>query len=211
MAAVEGRGKASWAVREIRVRVQEKGSGYGVQKLSSSYNLCAGPDSGEVLRVAGDQKVGVGGLGAFEENVVVGIRTGSDFLGRFDPNAVLPDGAQRLLNYRFTAMELRAPDYFFVFGIDVAADAELRGGPVKVRRKILAGRPCGCNRAETRTFVSRTTRIIAPTAGIAGGLFVRLLSPHQSARRRVDRGPALAQTSRRIEAIPGPKAMRPHG
>jgi hypothetical protein len=50
-------------------------------------------------------------------------------LGRFDPESILPNSAESGFDYRLAAVKLGTPEHFFVFGIDIAAEAKLRGDP----------------------------------------------------------------------------------
>jgi len=54
---------------------EEVGGGKGYE-LAGSDDFGLFPEWGEVARVAGDQVVGAGGVGAFEEDVVVGVGGG---------------------------------------------------------------------------------------------------------------------------------------
>jgi hypothetical protein len=46
-----------------------------------------------MLQIAGDDVVGARGLGALQKNIVIGVGTGMHLLGRFDPEAILPNSA----------------------------------------------------------------------------------------------------------------------
>ena len=76
-----------------------------------------------MLNVSGYQKLCSGSLRALQENVIVGIRTGTDFLQRLHPPGLLSYCAKGISNFLFAPLEPRATDDFFVFGIDVRAYA----------------------------------------------------------------------------------------
>ena len=69
--------------------------------------------------------MGIGSLCAFQENVIVGVGTGTHFLGWPDPESPLANGAKRSLDFAVTAVELRTTDHFFILRINVAAHAKL--------------------------------------------------------------------------------------
>src|SRR5580658_8621133 len=83
--------------------------------------------------------VGARSLDSLQEYVVVGIGTCSHLLGRLDPKSVLTDSTQRMVDDRLAAVKLGPPNHFFVFGIDIAADAKLRCGPCKCDQKGSSG------------------------------------------------------------------------
>ena len=60
-------------------------------------------------------------------------------LGRLDPKSILPNSAECVLDYRLAAVKPGTPDQFFVFGVDVAADAELCCGPGHCHEKDSGG------------------------------------------------------------------------
>lgn len=70
-----------------------KESHRGLEELASGYNLGVGPFHRKILQIAGHEVVGVCGLGALQENVVIGIRAGMHPFGRLDPKSILSDSA----------------------------------------------------------------------------------------------------------------------
>jgi hypothetical protein len=91
--------------------------------LTGRHDLSAGPFRGEMLQIASHNAVGVGvrGLGALQKSIVIGVGTSMHLLGRFDPESILSNSAQRGFNYRLAAVKLGTPEHFLVFGIDIAA------------------------------------------------------------------------------------------
>lgn len=59
--------------------------GQGVQKLSRAHNLRVPPTLREMLEVSSHHKVGLGGLSAFKEHIIVGVGTRPNCLRRLDP------------------------------------------------------------------------------------------------------------------------------
>lgn len=59
---------------------------------------------------------------------------------RADPQSILPNGPEGLLDHRLAAVELRTLDHFFVFRIDIAAHTELHHGPSDSHQKSPGGR-----------------------------------------------------------------------
>ncbi len=134
----------------------------GVQKLARCNDTDAGPSRRKMLCVSGNQVMRSRSLRALQKNIVVGIGTGADPLGRLDPESAFTNGAERTFDFIATSLEARASNYFFVLRVDVAADAEGVSGSSRIISKTRAGGPCELSRAEIRTLVSRTIRIIAP-------------------------------------------------
>jgi hypothetical protein len=116
-------------------RRQVKESHRGLEELASGYNLGVGPFHRKILKIAGHEVIGVCGLGALQKNVVIGIRAGMHRFGRLDPKSILSDSAQRMVDDHLAAVKLGTPDDFFIFGIDIAADAKLGCGPDKRYQK----------------------------------------------------------------------------
>ena len=139
---------------------------HSVEKLTSRYDLGVGPFRREVLQIAGHDVMGTRSLCAFQKNIVIGVGTGMHFLGRLDPKPILPDSAECDSMTASLRLSLGTPYHLFVFGIDIAADAKLSGGP--------------CERASERS-------------GQASLVVVAVLKPEYSCRGRREsllRGPA---------------------
>ncbi len=145
---------------------------HGVEELASGHNLRVGPLHRKILRIAGHQVVGACGLGALQENVVVRIGTGMHLLGRLDPKSILPDSMQRVVDDHLAAVKLGTPDHFFIFGIDIAADAKLGCGPGKRHEKGPGGQTLGLQqcgnqniRVEDDPALARSSKTPGATQG----------------------------------------------
>jgi hypothetical protein len=57
------------------------------------------------------------------------------FLGGFDPKSIQADSAECMVDDHLAVVKLGTPDDFFIFGIDIAADAKLGCGPDKRYQK----------------------------------------------------------------------------
>ena len=77
-----------------------------------------------MLEIAGRQAVRTCGLRALEKNVRVRIGARPDPLRWPHPKPLLADSLQRGYDF-LIAREARPPDYFFVLGINIPADAQL--------------------------------------------------------------------------------------
>ena len=47
--------------------------------------------------------MGARGQGALQKNIIIGVRTGAHFLGRLDPESILPNRLECVLDHRLAA------------------------------------------------------------------------------------------------------------
>ncbi len=73
------------------------------------------PEFRKMTRIAGYQVVGASGIGAFQEDVVVGIRGDSERLRWRHRLRMAPNELQDLLTQALADLELRAREHFAVF------------------------------------------------------------------------------------------------
>ena len=81
--------------------------------------------SGKVFQVAGDEVVGAGGFGTFEEAVVVVIRGGGDARFGVDEGGVVLEFAKKAVDGGAGELEPGASKDVLVFGEDGRGDEEL--------------------------------------------------------------------------------------
>jgi hypothetical protein len=63
-------------------------------------------------------------LGAFQENIIIGVNASTYLVRRLDPDANLSDGSKHIRDFVFAPLEARAVDHFFVLRIDFRAHAK---------------------------------------------------------------------------------------
>ena len=85
------------------------------------------PFNGKMFPITCDEVAGAGRLGAFQEDIVVGISAGMHLVGRFDPNTRVPNGSKRICDFAIASLEAGPADHLFVLGIDFPAYAQPSG------------------------------------------------------------------------------------
>lgn len=85
------------------------------------------PEWGEVAGVAGDEVVGAGGVGTFEEDVVGGVGGGCDTAGRVDEVGAFAEKVEELAAEGFADAEFGAGEDVAIFGENRRGDVEACG------------------------------------------------------------------------------------
>jgi hypothetical protein len=80
-----------------------------------------------VAGIAGDEVVGAGGVGAFEEDVVGGVGGGCDAAGRGDEVCTVAEEVEKLAAEGFADAEFGAREDVAIFGEDRRGDVEACG------------------------------------------------------------------------------------
>src|ERR1035438_364148 len=113
---------------------------------------------GEVSGVAGDDVVGAGGDGTFQETVISLVRRCGQAAGGFDQAADVADDGQGTGHGSRGETEVGAAQHGFVF-CRMAGETNIRMVLLAARSKTAAGRPSSLKLADTTTLVSITTFI----------------------------------------------------
>lgn len=100
----------------------------GIQKFVRRYDERLAPFSREMFHIAGHKVVSIGCLGALQKNIVVRVGAGLHSNGGFDPNARLPDGAERIRDFSLASPESGPANDFLIFRIHWAADTKASSG-----------------------------------------------------------------------------------
>jgi hypothetical protein len=87
-----------------------------------------------MLQIAGHDVVGARGLGALQKNIVIGVGTGIHLLERFDPESICRIARSAASINASLRLNLARREHFFVFGIDIAADAVTPASDIKKAR-----------------------------------------------------------------------------
>jgi hypothetical protein len=95
-----------------------------------------------VLEIAGHQVVGLGGVGTFQKNIIVGVGTSPYDFRRPDPKAFLANGVKRAGYDVITPSKPGTADDLFVLGINAPTDAQLNRA-ADSKHEYLRGRPEG--------------------------------------------------------------------